>query len=84
MAKNKETFGAGEFKSRCLGIFDEIQKRRISVIITKHGRPIVRVIPYEEGSAKLFGCLKGSVVIKGDIVSSSGESWNAESEESEY
>ena len=81
MTKKSHSVGAGEFKTHCLKIFEEIKKRRYSVTITKHGKPIVRVVPYEEDTTSLFGCLKDTAVIYGDIVAGTGEHWNAESDE---
>jgi len=83
MAHKNQRLGAGEFKTHCLKIFEDIKKRRFSITITKHGKPIVRVIPYEEENAELFGCLRDTAVIHGDIVAATGEHWDAESDKEE-
>ena len=69
---------AGEFKSKCLAIMDQVAQSHESVVVTKRGKPIVKVIPYEQEPISLFGCLAGSVVIKADIVAPLDEAWNAE------
>jgi prevent-host-death family protein len=68
---------AGQFKSRCLKLMDEVRSRRLEVVITKRGRPVARLVPVDE-APPLFGCMRGSVDIVGDIVSPTGESWEAD------
>ena len=62
-----KTMAASEFKARCLKVMDEVQTRRESVLITKKGRPVARIIPAEKPRKEIFGCLKGVVQITGDI-----------------
>jgi len=70
---------AGEFKAKCLHLLDEVQQQHAPIIITKRGKPIAKLVPLEEEKpAQLFGYLRGSVTIKGDIVSASDEKWEAD------
>jgi prevent-host-death family protein len=70
---------AGEFKARCLAIIDEVNQTHRSITITKRGKPVARLVPLpEEKTRRLFGSLAGHVVEEGDIVSPTGESWEAE------
>lgn len=70
---------AGEFKAKCLKLMDKVQELHEEIIITKFGRPVAKLVPVEEEKERpLFGCLKGSVEIKGDIVAPTGEKWNAD------
>ncbi len=63
-----KTMAAGEFKAKCLKVMDQIQARRETVIITKRGKPVAKLIPIEEGQDPIFGFLKGRGKITGDIV----------------
>jgi prevent-host-death family protein len=64
--------GAGEFKAKCLQIMDDVHKTKEEVIVTKHGKAVVKVIPvFDEKTRPLFGFLKDSVSIHSDIVTSS-------------
>lgn len=38
------------------------------------------LVPIKQEKRSLFGCLQDSVVIKGDIISGTGEEWDADSE----
>jgi len=58
---------AGEFKAKCLGIIDEVSKSGQEVIVTKRGKAVAKLIPFQETSVdSLFGRLKGIVRIVGD------------------
>jgi len=71
---------AGKFKSQCLKIMDDVQKNHREVVITKYGKPVAKLVGIPgQSKHSLFGLLKGSVLIKGDIVSSLKERWDAES-----
>jgi len=70
---------AGEFKAKCLSLMDKAKEGHEEIIITKYSKPVARLLPFEEKPEKpLFGYLKGSVVIEGDIISSLEEKWDAE------
>ncbi len=70
---------AGEFKAKCLSLMDKVKENHEEIIITKHNRPVARLLPVEEKPGKpIFGYLKDSLIIEGDIISSLGEEWDAE------
>jgi prevent-host-death family protein len=58
---------AARFKARCLKIMDEVKARRETVLITKKGKPVARLVPAEETAHDVFGCLAGELEITGDI-----------------
>ena len=60
---------AGSFKVHCLAVMDEVQAKRETVVITKRGKPVAKLVPVEEQADDLFGFLRGKVTIVGDIVS---------------
>ena len=66
--------GAAKFKERCLALLDELTPE--GVIITKHGKPVARLVPIERESADLIGCLRDKIEIVGDI-ESTGVMWDA-------
>lgn len=68
--------GATKFKEQCLSILKKVDKD--GIIITRHGRPVARLLPVEMESSQLIGRLKGKIKIKGDIIST-GIKWNAQS-----
>lgn len=70
------TVSASKFKEQCLSLLDQVDTK--GIVITKHGKPVAKLIRIESSSASLIGALKGKLKIKGDIFST-GTRWNAES-----
>ena len=60
---------AGVFKAKCLAIMDEVQAKRQPVLITKHGKPVAKLVPVEKEKDDIFGFMKDRVAILGDVVS---------------
>lgn len=59
---------AGAFKTNCLAVMDEVQAKRETVIITKHGKPVAKLVPVEPQGDDIFGFLRGKATIIGDVV----------------
>jgi len=61
---------AGEFKAKCLALMDRVRERREEYVITKHGKAVAKLVPMDEPAPpSLFGCMKGTVIEYGDIIS---------------
>jgi prevent-host-death family protein len=58
---------AARFKSQCLAVMEQVAGSRRPVVITKHGKPVVQIIPTEADENEIFGFLTGSGRIVGDI-----------------
>ncbi|MDA2925033.1 type II toxin-antitoxin system Phd/YefM family antitoxin [Acidobacteria bacterium AH-259-L09] len=71
------TVKASEFKAKCLKLMDEVALSGEPILITKNGKPVSKLVPYRETPDSLFGALKGSITIKGDIVSPIDVAWEA-------
>ena len=59
---------AGAFKAQCLAVMDQVLKSGEAVLVTKHGKPVVKIIPADKQADDLFGYMAGKVKIVGDIV----------------
>jgi prevent-host-death family protein len=59
---------AGEFKAQCLAIMDRVSKSGEPVLVTKHGKPVVKLIPAEKQVDEIFDYMAGKVKIVSDIV----------------
>ena len=57
----------GEFETNCLRLIDEVQETGVVIVVTKHGRPVVRVSPCGEERPRLVGSCKGRLRIVADI-----------------
>ena len=45
---NVRTIAAGEFKAQCLQLMDDVNEKKLTLIITKRGKPVVEVKPPAE------------------------------------
>ncbi len=59
---------AGVFKASCLAVMDEVQSKCETVIITKHGKPVAKLVPMNTERDEIFGFMKGKITITGDVV----------------
>ncbi len=66
-----EEIAISVFKAKCLSILDQVEKTKSPVRITRHGKPIADVVPTipDVDRAALFGSMRDSIQILGDIVS---------------
>jgi prevent-host-death family protein len=76
-ALGMKKMAAGSFKVHCLAVMDEVQAKRETVVITKHGKPVVKLIPVEKGADDIYNFLAGKGAVTGDVVSPaiSREDW---------
>lgn len=72
-----KTLGAGEFKAKCLKVMDQVAATGEEVVITKHGRPVSRLVPFRKPAKTLIGLHKGKARILGDIMEPIKVKWEA-------
>ena len=65
---------AGKFKEQCLALLDHLDAE--GLIVTKHGKPVARVVPYTNHAADLIGSLRHKVKVSGDVFTT-GLRWRA-------
>lgn len=75
-ARASATISASEFKATCLELMDEIARTDTDVIVTKHGRPVVRVSAVQTRFESPSGFIRGSVVSYGDTISPDDALWD--------
>ncbi len=66
---------AAKFKETCLALLDDVDPD--GIVITKRGKPVAKLIPFDGTSADLIGALSGKVLITGDILTT-GVDWDAQ------
>jgi prevent-host-death family protein len=70
------TMNVSKFKEQCLSLLENLDPE--GIVITKHGKPVARVIPASSDCADLIGSMKDKIKVHGNILST-GVKWNAES-----
>lgn len=69
------TVQASTFKARCLALLDQVAATHQTIVVTKHGRPIAKVVPLDAAPPTM-----GSVTLVADDDEdyfSTGEQWDA-------
>ena len=74
---NMKTVPAAKFKANCLALMDKVRETGESVVITKHGKPVAKLVPAERERRNMWGDLAGTVKILGDIESPVTYDWEA-------
>ncbi|MBN2231288.1 MAG: type II toxin-antitoxin system Phd/YefM family antitoxin [Deltaproteobacteria bacterium] len=74
-----KSMAVSQFKAQALRIIDRVAHDHEELIITKRGKPVVRVIPYaDDEQPVLSGQLADTFIFETDIVSPLGEEdWEA-------
>jgi prevent-host-death family protein len=71
-----KSIAAGKFKNVCLKTLDDVATTKTSIVITKRGRPVARLVPYVEPVRKTS--LAGSVLKEVGDPFGTGERWDAD------
>jgi prevent-host-death family protein len=68
---------AGSFKAHCLAVMDEVQAKHETVVITKRGKQVAKLVPLDTEANEIYNFLAGKGTVTGDIVSPaiSPEEW---------
>lgn len=71
-----KTIAAAKFKEQCLALLDQVGPE--GIVITKHGKPVAKLVPATSQFLDLIGKYKKKIKVKGNIFST-GIKWDAES-----
>lgn len=71
------TIQAGNFKANCLALLDEIARTHEPMVITKHGKPVAKLVPFDVRKDANDAPLIGLATFVGDIFSPIDEEWEA-------
>jgi prevent-host-death family protein len=76
--KPSRTMPAARFKAHCLELMDRVGRTGEEIVITKHARPVAKLVPVNPrgpGPRPLFGRSRGVIQIVGDIVAPIAPDW---------
>jgi prevent-host-death family protein len=59
---------AGSFRANCLAILDEAQAKHETILITKDGKPVAKLVPINIETDEIYNFLAGKGTVVGDIV----------------
>jgi len=68
-----KSMGAGQFKARCLAVLDRVARTGESVVVTKRGKPVAKIVAIADPQAVT---LRGSVTFHGELVGPIVGAWD--------
>jgi prevent-host-death family protein len=67
-----------QFKAKCLGLIEKVQREKCSIVVSRHGQPAVELVAVEKApSPALFGRAAGTVSLHDDTLQTH-EVWHAD------
>jgi len=66
-----------DFRQQCLSLVDELPSE--GILISRHGNPIARLVPFRRSCADLIGSVPNLSTDPKDDLFSAGVHWDAES-----
>lgn len=64
-----KTITASEFRRNCLRVLGQVSATRESVVVTRNGKPVVKLVPMGSEAKDFLGCLTGIIEVVDDIES---------------
>jgi len=74
------TMKASEFRAKCLALMDEVAETGEEIVITKRGKPVAKLAPYEDRPASMFGRDRDGIVMYDDLIEPVDVEWEAETD----
>ncbi|MDA3798472.1 MAG: type II toxin-antitoxin system Phd/YefM family antitoxin [Kiritimatiellae bacterium] len=69
-----KTMAISQFKTHALKVIDQLSHNHESIVVTKRGKPLALITPYEDSSKNIQpGQLSNTFVFEEDIISPIGE-----------
>ena len=81
---NETSIGVTAFKSRCLGLIDEVAEGKVDrIILLKHNKPVAAIVPiakHGDDPFELWGAMRDTMTFLPDVdlTEPTGEIWDAE------
>lgn len=47
MANEPRSISSSEFRAKCFAVLNEVRETRQEIVITKEGKPVARLVPFE-------------------------------------
>lgn len=77
----EHTFPIGTFKTQCYQLSQQVVEEESELIITKHGKPFIRVLPYAVSSRGKLNALKGTAILADNLMEPVHIGWSVMKED---
>lgn len=72
----EQTIPIHTLKTQCYQLAQQVSHNHLHLIVTKHGKPILRVSPYDLPSEGGLNSLKGTAIWKDDLINPIDTVWD--------
>ena len=72
-----KTIAAAVFKAKCLTLMEDVRSTRRPLVITKRGKPMVKLVPVDGPKDEFIGRLKGVFEVVGELDDDAPEPWES-------
>ena len=72
-----KTIQAGKVKAQCLALLDEVAQTHEDLVITKYGKPVAKLVPFNTEKDSEEAPLRHLATFVGDIISPIEDTWEA-------
>lgn len=77
----EHTLPIGTFKTQCYQLSQQVVEEESELIITKHGKPFIRVLPYAVSTHGKLNALKGTATWTDDLIDPVPAEWSVMKED---
>jgi prevent-host-death family protein len=71
---------ASTFKATCLAVMDQVQRNHLEVTITKHRKPVARLVPATVPDVPFIGRSAGMIDSSHDLVAPTSPDWEVDAD----
>ncbi|MFN7924926.1 MAG: type II toxin-antitoxin system prevent-host-death family antitoxin [Bryobacteraceae bacterium] len=81
LAAKQRTVTAAEFKATCLALMDEVRDRGVEIVVTKHRKPVAKLVPVPPRITEPFlGRSAGAMEETSDLVAPLAPDWEVDAD----
>jgi prevent-host-death family protein len=68
---------AAAFKAQCLALLEDVRSTKRPLVITKRGKTVAKLVPFDEPKDDFIGRLKGVFEVVGDLDADPPDEWES-------
>ena len=76
-----KTISVADAKAHFSSVITRVEKKRLPVTILRRGVAVAQIVPLAAEPKTLFGSMRGTVEVLGDIVGPTGDDWTLKEED---
>ena len=75
--RNTAEVSTSQLKAHCSEVVDRVATRRETIVVTRRGRAVAKLVPIDGMRPSLFGFARGAISVRGDLLAPLDVVWEA-------